>query len=183
LKKKRPFLSLIKALEKLGVEINRSNNSANGYIRVVGEKFGANYGTYTELVANGGNHYLKSSQYISSLLITCPNFPEDVDLHVKATKIVSKPYIDITLDLLNKVGITIDSNEEYNEYHIPGDKIFKSQHFVIHGDYTQSAIFLALGALTDSKITITDLIKSDEDKKGDKTFINNLKEMGAEIEQ
>ncbi|MHA1377669.1 MAG: 3-phosphoshikimate 1-carboxyvinyltransferase [Candidatus Helarchaeota archaeon] len=181
--KKRPFTSLINALEKLGVEIYRNNGEASGHIKVVGKRFGEGYGTDTELVANGGKKYLKSSQYISSLLITCPNYPEDVNLHVNASRIVSKPYIDITLDLLQKVGTKIDYDEDYNEYHIPGDKSFKPHHYKIHGDYTQSAAFFALGALTDAKITITDLLKSDEDKQGDKIFIEHLKDMGAEIEQ
>ncbi|HUX98572.1 MAG TPA: 3-phosphoshikimate 1-carboxyvinyltransferase [Candidatus Deferrimicrobium sp.] len=181
--RKRPFTSLIEALKKLGVEVDQSNEMADGFIKVKGKKNGEGYKNYTELIANGGSSYLKSSQYISSLLVTCPNYPNDIDLQVKATKIVSKPYIDVTLDLLNQVGAKIDKNKDYSKYHIQSNKLFRPNDYIIHGDYTQSAVFLALGALTDSNITIKDLIKSNKDKQGDKAFIDNLKKMGADIDQ
>jgi len=119
-----------------------------------------------------------SSQFISSLLMACPSAQNDSTIKVKG-ELVSKPYVEMTLDVLEKAGITIDYNE--SQFFIQGGQKFKSlRDYAIHGDYSSAAFLMAAACLVDSDVTITDLVN---DKQGDRKIIDILRLMGADIER
>lgn len=86
-----------------------------------------------------------SSQFITGLLYALPLLPGDSKI-VITSKLESKGYIDLTLDVLSQFGINI-INKNYEEFIIEGFQTFKPHDYVIEGDYSQSAFFLVAGAL------------------------------------
>lgn len=121
-----------------------------------------------------------SSQFISSLLIACPRAEKDTTIKVIGN-LVSKPYIEITLEVLKKAGIKIEADDNFRQFFIPAQQEFGSLgDYEIHGDYSSAAFIMAAACLVNSNVRLTDLVN---DKQGDKRIIEILREMGAEIKK
>lgn len=119
-----------------------------------------------------------SSQTISSLLNIAPLAKEDVTIIVK-DRVVSKPYIDITIEVLEQSGIKVE-NDRYRKFFVKSGQSFKPKRdFVIHGDYSSAAFIIAAACLIKSQAVITDIMN---DKQGDRRIIDILNKMGAKIE-
>jgi 3-phosphoshikimate 1-carboxyvinyltransferase len=118
-----------------------------------------------------------SSQAISSLLTVAPLAVHNVELVVK-DKVVSAPYIDITLNVLKRFGIKV-KRQGYKRFFISAPQSYEpKEDFVIHGDYSSAAFLITAGCLVESDITITDLVS---DSQGDRNIIQILNSMGAKI--
>jgi len=92
---KRPIKPLVDALRSLGADISYLINEGYPPLMINGGKL------------KGGNIKIDasvSSQYISALLLIAPVMQNGIVIEPK-NKIVSQPYIDITIKLLNKLGI------------------------------------------------------------------------------
>ena len=83
-----------------------------------------------------------TSQLLTGLLITLP-FLEN-DSIVVCANLVSKTYIDITLDLLEQVGIVIN-NDSYKTFSVPGNQVINKNKINVEGDWS-SAAFHFVGA-------------------------------------
>ena len=119
----------------------------------------------------------QSSQTISSLLIAAPFAKEDTTIIVR-DKLVSRPYVDVTIDVLQAAGIQV-KKEGYKKFYVRCGQRFKPRRkFIVHGDYSSAAFLIAAASLLQSDITLTDLV---DDKQGDKKIINILRKMGAKI--
>ena len=118
-----------------------------------------------------------SSQTISSLLNVAPFANEDITIIVE-DKLVSWPYIDITIDVLKTAGIRVKEQGSRKFFVASGQKFKPKAEFFIHGDYSSAAFLMAACCLVKSDVTITDLVK---DKQGDREIINILHKMGAGI--
>ncbi len=94
-----------------------------------------------------------SSQFITGLLIALPLLPGDSVLEVES--LVSKQYIDITLDIMQKFGVNAE-NKEYSHFVIPGKQSYKPAELSIEGDWS-SAAFLLIGAAITGKMKIKNL--------------------------
>ncbi|WP_300256924.1 3-phosphoshikimate 1-carboxyvinyltransferase [Clostridium sp.] len=127
----------------------------------------------------GGEFKVKgniSSQFISGLLFTLPLLKEDSKIII-TTELQSKGYIDLTLDMIEKFGVTIKNNN-YREFLIKGNQSYKPMNYKVEGDYSQAAFYFSAGALG-SKINCFDLDLSSY--QGDKECIEILKRMGAKL--
>lgn len=171
---KRPTKPLITALNNLGSNIRGTPiNGQEAYAPVKIQASGLKGGK-TKLDVT------KSSQYLSSLLLVSPFAKSDVDIEATGT-IVSKPYIEMTKQILKQFGIKID-NPDDRHYHIKAGQSYKSPSvYEIPGDYSQAAFPLVAGCLIESDIVIKGL--SPNDTQGDKQIIQILRNMGARIEQ
>ncbi|MBU0702043.1 3-phosphoshikimate 1-carboxyvinyltransferase [bacterium] len=118
----------------------------------------------------------KTSQYISSLLITCPL--ADNDTRIRVINVTEKPYIQMTMDWLNEQGIEY-SHENMEYFHIKGGQSYHSFKKRMPGDFSSAAFFLCAGAITNSDIMLMGLDMNDS--QGDKAVVDMLLSMGAEI--
>lgn len=117
--------------------------------------------TDTEIFANGrlsaGNYEVLgnvSSQYISGLLFALPLL--DGDSHITVIPpFESRPYVDITISVLDKFGISIRKDGE-NGYFIKGNQKYSPCDMLVEGDWSNSAVFFALNSLG-SEIKISGL--------------------------
>lgn len=117
-----------------------------------------------------------SSQFISGLMFALPLLEDDSVINI-TTELESKGYVDLTLDTLNKFGITI-KNDNYKSFYIKGNQKYKSQKYRVEGDFSQAAFWLVAGTLG-SAVEAVDL--NLESLQGDKAIIEIIEKMGGSI--
>lgn len=117
-----------------------------------------------------------SSQFLTGLLIALPVIADDSEITVANLK--SKPYIDLTIEILSKFGIHIE-HQEYRRFYIPGGQRYQPVVFDVEGDFSGAAFLLVAAALRGS-IIITGL-KSDS-RQADRAILDLLKQAGAAVE-
>lgn len=161
--KTRPVSVLEAPLRQLGVEIE--TNGGFVPVRVCGPMVGGNAEVDGSL----------SSQILTGLLIASPYAQKDVVLQVKDLK--SKPYIDITIDMMRKFGVQVD-REEYVTFRIPAGQTYKAMDFVVEGDWSGASFLLVAGALNGS-ITVKNISMSS--CQADKAIVEALQKVGANI--
>lgn len=119
-----------------------------------------------------------SSQFITGLLFSLPILEGNSRIQI-TTKLESKGYIDLTLDILKDFGIEIENNN-YEEFNIRGAQKYNSRNYYVEGDYSQGAFFLIAGALG-SSIVCSGLNK--DSLQGDKVILDILEAMGCNMEE
>ncbi len=93
--------------------------------------------------------------------------------------LVSRPYVDLTLEVLGDFGITY-YREGYRFFQLPGGQCYLPQDYEIEADASSASYFWAAAALTGGRVTITNL--SLESSQGDAAFPEVLGRMGCAIE-
>ncbi len=119
-----------------------------------------------------------SSQFITGLLFSLPILEGNSRIQI-TTKLESKGYIDLTLDILKDFGIEIENNN-YKEFNIRGAQKYNCRNYYVEGDYSQGAFFLVAGALG-SSIVCYGLNK--DSLQGDKVILDILEAMGCNVEE
>ncbi|MEK6568403.1 MAG: 3-phosphoshikimate 1-carboxyvinyltransferase [Candidatus Omnitrophota bacterium] len=166
---KRPNKPIVEALLSLGVDIKGKGQNSHLPITIHGK--GAIPGGKVAVSAN------MSSQTISSLLMVSAFALQDTTIIIK-DKVVSRPYIDITLDVLKRAGVKIQ-RRGYGRFFVKSGQGFKlKKDFIIHGDYSSAAFLIAASCLIKSDVIITDMVK---DRQGDRKIVDILNKMGARI--
>ena len=117
-----------------------------------------------------------SSQFITGLLYALPLLQGDSKIIV-TTKLESKGYIDLTLDVLKDFGIEI-INKDYQEFLIKGNQEYKPHDYMVEGDFSQSAFFLVANCLG-ANISLG--MMNMESHQGDKKILKDLENFGAII--
>ncbi|MBA2857825.1 3-phosphoshikimate 1-carboxyvinyltransferase [Methanococcus maripaludis] len=170
--RKRPMQPLLDALTQLGLDCFSTKNNGTAPIVVKSGKISSN------VVEIRGD---MSSQFITSLMMTLP-FSEDDSEIILTTPLKSEPYLNITIDVLDKFGVKIEKIEEKNKsgYKIKGNQTYKPCDYTIEGDYSSASYLVAAGVLLNSDIVIKNVFK--DSKQGDREIIEIVKKMGADVE-
>ncbi len=117
-----------------------------------------------------------SSQFITGLLLALPLLGDSI-LEV-TTPLESRPYVDITLDIMKQFGITC-SHDNYHTFSVSGT--YRSPgRFICEGDWSNAAFWLVANALG-GKITVSNL--SSATAQGDSQIIAILKQCGFSISE
>jgi 3-phosphoshikimate 1-carboxyvinyltransferase len=116
---------------------------------------------------------MKSSQYLSGLLISLPYLNQS--FVIKSENLKSKYYIDLTLDVLRDFNISIQNND-YKEFTISDQNIYKPVNLIIEGDWSGASNFLVAGAIA-GEISVSGL--NFRSKQPDRIIIKLLKKIGA----
>lgn len=118
-----------------------------------------------------------SSQFFSALLMIAPNIGGmEIDVMGKQ---ISKPYIDMTLDLMEYFGVRV-INENYKKYAVEAGQSYSAKDYSVEGDYSSAGYFMGIAALTKSTLTLKNL--NPDSKQADRNFLQILKKLGTEIE-
>lgn len=142
----RPLRDLISALHDLGVKLESINKNGCPPIKISGNGI------------KGGKVELSgkiSSQYLSALLMIAPYAESDVEI-VISDELVSKPYIDMTLQIMKDFGIQI-KNEDYSRFVIKCGQRYKGCDYKIEGDASSASYFYALEKLHGVKLDIQNI--------------------------
>ena len=116
-----------------------------------------------------------SSQFVTGLLMALPILQGDSEITLLG-RAVSAPYINITLEVLAKAGITVKKKQ--NGFLIPGGQIYRLKECSVPGDFSGAAFPLTAGALG-GKVTLTGLDVSSA--QGDKAILDVLTDAGANV--
>lgn len=117
-----------------------------------------------------------SSQFITGMLLALSHLGGKRKINI-VNELLSKPYIDITLEVMEQFGVNVDYSE--NTFTIQ-DSTFKPQVLSAQGDYSQSAFFL-VAAMLGGKIELGNLPQ--KTSQGDSVIVDLLKRMGGRIER
>ena len=165
----RPNGPLLEVLNRLGVKACSTRRNERAPLVVKGRLKGQD-------VSIDGSI---SSQFISALLITCPLAENSTTLSITG-KLKSRPYVDVTLEMLEIAGVKIHTDDSNGtRFVIPGKQRYDLKDYTIPGDFSSASYLLAAAALIHgSEVTVKNLFSS---KQGDKVIIETLRQMGADI--
>lgn len=169
---KRPISDLVDGLKQLGVEVDCPSGCPP--LTIHGGSLPG--GT----VSMPGN---KSSQYFSALLMAAPY--AERELTVEATgELVSRPYIDITLSMMNDFGSNVPRNaasQGENVFRVPASGAYTARPYLIEPDASSASYAFATCAATGLSITVPGL--SQGALQGDYEFVKLLEELGCTVER
>lgn len=162
----RPAAGLIRSLSDLGADVISTRGNGKPPVIVRGRLKGGE--TSIEAV---------TSQYLTSLLIAAP-LAKGVS-RIKVPLLNEKPYVEMTLDWLSRLGIDVD-NRDFKEFIVHPDQKYSTFSVEIPADFSSATFFLAAAAVTGCELTLTGL--DFNDTQGDKEVVNILKRMGASVD-
>jgi 3-phosphoshikimate 1-carboxyvinyltransferase len=160
---KRPFKMMEGPLGELGVRISTNNGFLP--VKLKGPLTGG------KVFADGS----VSSQFVTGLLMALPVVQDDSLLIVD--NLVSKPYIDLTISILNKFGIIIE-NDSYRNFKIPGGQKYRAGDFTVEGDWSGASFLLVMGAIGGEAIVKNLDLQSTQ---ADKAIFEVLSMSGANV--
>ncbi len=173
----RPIGDLVDALRQLGCSIDYLGNEGFPPLRLRPGQLQLD----APILVRGD----VSSQFLTALLMALPLVASrDICIEVVG-ELISRPYIEITLELLKRFGIQVQ-REGWQRFTIPAGSQYQSPGEIhVEGDASSASYFIALGALAESAAGqngIEILGVGADSIQGDIRFVEAARMMGAEIE-
>lgn len=165
----RPISDLLRGLRQIGVEADSLNN--NGCPPVTIHAKGV----------DGGGVELDcslSSQYLSALLLIAPCTQNGIEIRVTQGP-VSKPYIDLTIDILQRFGVAV-TRKGYQYYKVQGQQKYRSGTYSVEPDGSQATYFWGAAAITGGTVKVKDVIRAS--RQGDVRLAEVLGDMGCRVQ-
>jgi 3-phosphoshikimate 1-carboxyvinyltransferase len=120
-----------------------------------------------------------SSQFVSAVLMALPWAREAIDIDVEG-ELISRPYVDLTLGLMERFGVAV-RRDEWKSFCIPaGDGYESPGEIEVEGDASSASYFMALGALGGGPVRMDGVGRSSV--QGDVHFYRVVAAMGAKVE-
>ncbi|MEG3767885.1 3-phosphoshikimate 1-carboxyvinyltransferase [Alteromonas sp. 14N.309.X.WAT.G.H12] len=165
----RPIGDLVDALNHIGADITYLKQGGFPPLKIKGRALSG-----SEVFVDGS----VSSQFLTAVLMAAPLFESDTLIRIKG-ELVSKPYIDITLDTMAKFGIEVVNND-YASFEVKGKQTYRSPGtFLVEGDASSASYFLAAGAIKGGTVKVTGI--GSQSIQGDIRFADVLEAMGATV--
>jgi 3-phosphoshikimate 1-carboxyvinyltransferase len=166
----RPMQALLDSLVQLGVPAHSMGRNGCPPVVVVGGQ------------CKGGRTAIDcsvSSQYLSALLLIAPCLPQGLIVDVSQGP-VSKPYIDMTADIMAAFGVDL-RREGYTHFEVPGGQTYKSGDYTVEPDGSNASYFWAAGAVTRARVKVIGVTAAS--RQGDVGLVNVLEQMGCRVER
>jgi 3-phosphoshikimate 1-carboxyvinyltransferase len=167
--RQRPIADLLDALNQLGA-VARSEH-ANGCPPVVIHANGLAGGTAT---IRGDI----SSQFLSGVLMAAPGAVAPIVLSITGP-LVSQPYIRMTLAVMERFGVRLETNESLTQFRIPAPAQYHACDYAIEPDASAASYFWAAAAITGGEVTVDGL--TSQSLQGDVAFVDCLAAMGCDV--
>jgi 3-phosphoshikimate 1-carboxyvinyltransferase len=175
--RERPILHLTDALRGLGVETEILGRDGCPPVRVQG---GGLPGGRVRMDARA------SSQYVSSILLAAPYAERDVTLDFIGDTLVSRPYIDLTIEVMGAFGVEASwgaaagySGE--NTLKVPAGQKYAARDYAIEPDASSAVYPLCAAAITGGRVRIEGMPQSSI--QADLAIIELLERMGCKVER
>ena len=163
----RPIQILVEALQKLGAEINYTKKEGFPPLQISGK---SNQEDVIELHAN------ISSQYISALLLIAPKLKNGLQIKLQG-KITSLPYLKMTLQLLEKIGV--EFTFENNLIVVKPKQQIQNLQYTIESDWSSASYHFSMVALAENIQLHLKHFKNNS-LQGDAKLIEIYKHFGVE---
>lgn len=168
---RRPVGELVAALKSLGVDA--SCTEQEGFPPVALRAAGIRGGK----VQMSGS---RSSQFISSLLLAGPHAEKGIEIEVTGS-LVSRPYVDLTVEVMERFGAPV-VREEYRYFRVIPGQGYRAREFTVEGDVSSASYFWAAAAVTGGSVTTTNVYPHST-PQGDIGFLSVLEEMGCGVDR
>lgn len=119
-----------------------------------------------------------SSQFLSGMLMAAPYCTSDVNITVDG-ELVSKPYVDMTLAVMQSFGVTASATKD-GQYRISAPDCYLATEYSIEPDASAASYFLAAAAITGGKVRVEGI--GLDALQGDVRFAKVLEAMGSELQ-
>ena len=163
--KHRPMAMMVEPLRQLGIEVR------DGGGRVPIEVRGPMQGG--RVMVDGSI----SSQFITGLLLALPKAQHDTTIVVEGA--VSTPYIDMTLETLERFGVEVMYNEgDYTQFYVEGGQTFNAVDYTIESDWSAAATLMVAAAIA-GEVTIRNI--STLSRQADTAICRALERAGASL--
>lgn len=161
----RPMAMMVEPLKELGVAVRDGGGRLP--IEVCGPMRGG------RITVDGS----MSSQFVTGLLIALPVSERDTTIEVEGA--VSTPYIDMTLETLERFGVEVMYNEgDYSQFFIEGGQQYQAVDYTIESDWSAAATIMVAAAIA-GEVTVNNI--STLSRQADTAIIRALERAGASI--
>ena len=174
--RERPIGDLVDSLTQLGANIRPVQN-------VEGGKRNAQIYPPVKITANGlpgGKAQIAgdiSSQFLSALLMVAPYAQREIEITL-STELNSKPYVDMTIDIMKDFGVEIE-RDGYNSFTIHPAAYLPITNYQIESDASAAAYFFAAPAICGGTVRVENISRTS--KQGDIAFLDVLAKMGCTV--
>ncbi|MBN1548882.1 MAG: 3-phosphoshikimate 1-carboxyvinyltransferase, partial [Syntrophaceae bacterium] len=118
----------------------------------------------------------ESSQYISSLLLAAP-YAEDAVSLILEGDIVSRPYIDMTVQVMSDFGIAV-AETKTGAYTVPTGAGYRGRNYVLEGDASSASYFFLAAMLCRGNVRVHNMNPSS--RQGDLKLLDLIQDWGGE---
>ncbi|MFN3649505.1 MAG: 3-phosphoshikimate 1-carboxyvinyltransferase [Armatimonadota bacterium] len=167
--RQRPIQPLLDALQSLGVRAYSEEGTGCPPVRIEADGMAGG-----EVSLPGDS----SSQYFSALLMVGPLTRNGLTLHVER-EMVSKPYIDLTADVMAAFGATMERDPEYRILRVPGGQQYWPRDYQVEPDASNASYFFAAAAISGGRVRVPGLGRGSA--QGDLELLRVLEEMGCTV--
>jgi 3-phosphoshikimate 1-carboxyvinyltransferase len=124
-----------------------------------------------------------SSQFLTALLLALPLLASESEVTIEVEgELISKPYIDITLRLLDRFGITVQ-RQGYQRFILPQGSAYRTPGNIhVEGDASSASYFVAMGALAATEAPVRIEGVGLDSIQGDIRFVDAARAMGAHVD-
>ena len=176
----RPIGDLVDALRQLGCEVTCLGTEGYPPLRLGcgPDTSGAPLRTAEPIRVRGD----VSSQFLTALLLALPLVTERQTVVVEVEgELISKPYVEITLNLLARFGIQV-RRDGWRAFTLPRGSVYRSPGSIhVEGDASSASYFIALGAIAAQQVPVRIHGVGTDSIQGDIRFIDAARAMGADV--
>jgi 3-phosphoshikimate 1-carboxyvinyltransferase len=166
----RPIGDLVDGLRQIGADVRCTGNAGFPPLEI-----------RPASIRPGGPIRLRgdvSSQFLTAMLMALPLTGEEAIVEL-TTELISKPYVEITLNLMARFGVVVE-RDGWQHFRIAGGQRYRSPgRLYVEGDASSASYFLAAGAIAGGPVRVEGVGRNSI--QGDVRFAETLASLGAEI--
>jgi 3-phosphoshikimate 1-carboxyvinyltransferase len=167
----RPIGDLVDALNAVGAQIEYTGVEGFPPLRIRRGHI------HADRMSVRGN---VSSQFLTAILMSAPLMAREHPVSIDVVgELISKPYIEITLNLMRRFGVTVEQDGWQSFTVQPGQKYTSPGEIHVEGDASSASYFLAAGAIAGGPVRVEGVGR--DSIQGDVRFAEALEQMGATI--
>ena len=164
----RPVQPMLDSLSQWGVKAESVKGTGCPPVRIESDGIA---GGETTLAAS------KSSQFLSAMLLVAPYASKLAVIQLDGP-LVSRPYVDITLAVMNAFGISVQEKDD--SFLVP-QGCYNAREYAVEGDASSASYFFAAAAITGGRVTVENI--PENPLQGDAAFVDILGSMGCLVEK
>ncbi|HEV7242853.1 MAG TPA: 3-phosphoshikimate 1-carboxyvinyltransferase [Thermoanaerobaculia bacterium] len=166
----RPIGDLVAVLLQIGAEVEYVEKEGYPPLRIRGKKMRGGFDATISAET--------SSQFVSALMLGGATLPDGITLRI--AQIASGPYIDITADILQTFGATVERGErDGNVVRVRAGRLERDE-YTVEGDYSSASYWFAAAAATKGTMRVRGL--AIPTAQGDAGFVDILAKMGCTVD-
>jgi 3-phosphoshikimate 1-carboxyvinyltransferase len=167
----RPIGDLVDALNAVGAQIDYTGVEGYPPLRIRRGHI------HAQRMSVRGN---VSSQFLTALLMAAPLMASEHPVSIEVEgELISKPYIEITLNLMRRFGVTVLQDGWQSFTVQPGQRYRSPGVIHVEGDASSASYFLAAGAIAGGPVRVEGVGR--DSIQGDVRFADALEQMGVTI--